>query len=340
MYDATLLQTLESCGARFASDESRAAEVRDVSVRDFGDVAAELAAARQAAVVIPLWEFCRLRISGRDRAKFLHNFCTNDVKGLPSGRVCEAFFTDVKARILAHGFVLAADAYHEIRMLTRSPDALRNHLERYIITEDVVVEASAGTQQTFVIAGPDAATIIGLQEANPLTWSIFEHAGDATVLSAEWDGTPVCFLSVDGEHSVAAWQRLTGAGARPAGMRVFDSLRIRERFPVIGRDLSSDNLAPEAGRDATAVCYTKGCYLGQEPIARIDAMGHVNRRLTALQIGEPNVPGGEGAIAVVTSESVDETGDRIGLAVVRLAAVVGGALTVSVCEDVFTATVR
>ena len=59
-------------------------------------------------------------------------------------------------------------------------------------------------------------------------------------------------------------------------------LRILERFPIVGRDLTEKNLAPEADRNSTAISYNKGCYLGQEPIARIDAMGHVNNKLFGI----------------------------------------------------------
>ena len=93
--------------------------------------------------------FVRLRASGRDRAKFLHNFCTNNIKSLTDGQACEAFFTDVKARILAHGYVLALEDCHEIWVLSGDPEALRKHLNRYIITEDVTVEFATSESWCF-----------------------------------------------------------------------------------------------------------------------------------------------------------------------------------------------
>ena len=67
--------------------------------------------------VYPVPQLVRIRLTGADRVTFLHNFCTNDVKGLSAGQACEAFFVNVKARILAHGYVLAGEDRHEIWML-------------------------------------------------------------------------------------------------------------------------------------------------------------------------------------------------------------------------------
>jgi folate-binding Fe-S cluster repair protein YgfZ len=79
-------------------------------------------------VVQNAFSFVRLLASGRDRAKFLHNFCTNNIKALETGSACEAFFTDVKARILAHGYVLAFEDAHEIWISPGDPAALLKHL--------------------------------------------------------------------------------------------------------------------------------------------------------------------------------------------------------------------
>ena len=70
----------------------------------------------------------------------------------------------------------------------------------------------------------------------------------------------------------------------PAGSEVWTALRIEAGLPVFGVDISDDNLAQEVGRTKTAISFTKGCYLGQEPIARLDALGHVNRELRSLRL--------------------------------------------------------
>jgi folate-binding protein YgfZ len=71
---------------------------------------------------------------------------------------------------------------------------------------------------------------------------------------------------------------------------MWTALRIEAGLPIYGVDLTDDNLAQEAGRTGTAISFTKGCYLGQEPIARLDAMGHVNRELRSLRLSTSDVP--------------------------------------------------
>jgi hypothetical protein len=79
-------------------------------------------------------------------------------------------------------------------------------------------------------------------------------------------------------------------GIVPAGAAVFEALRIEAGFPRYGVDITDDNIAQEAGRTRQAISFTKGCYLGQEPIARLDAMGHVNRELRGVRLADGPVP--------------------------------------------------
>ncbi|MEZ6060916.1 MAG: tRNA-modifying protein YgfZ [Planctomycetaceae bacterium] len=251
---------------------------------------------------------------------------------------CEAFFVDIKAHVLAHGYVLAGDRFHDVWMLPGDEAALRNHLERYIITEDVVVESLTQGRASFAVPGYDHAGIVWRDDVEPLMWRTADDFDDATLMFAEWDGVPVCLVSVGESEANRMWKMLT-SGTRQATDDVFESLRIRERFPIIGRDLFDSHLAPEAGRNTTAISYTKGCYLGQEPVARIDAMGHVNRQLTRFRIGERLNQVEPANAAEVTSEGIDSEGRRIGLAVIRLAGIVDGKSPVRVGNTVFEAEV-
>ncbi|MEQ9410600.1 MAG: hypothetical protein RIK87_22885 [Fuerstiella sp.] len=279
MYSSDLLEIL-SDSAPVKVGDSR----NNMVIDHFGDITAEVLALETGTVVCPLPAFVRLQVTGRDRARYLHNFCTNDVNNLATGRGCEAFFTDVKARVLAHGYVLALPDVHEIWMLPGDEDRLLNHLNRYIITEDVTISSVSATTSMFAVAGPltesvivKAASDTGLSDTGSIETGQCWQSGSTAGLMVRWNDTPVALLSTSAAASL--WQQLTEQGAVPAGMIVFDHLRILEGFPIIGVDLSDQNLAPEADRNQQAISYTKGCYLGQEPIARIDAMGHVNRRL-------------------------------------------------------------
>jgi folate-binding protein YgfZ len=94
------------------------------------------------------------------------------------------------------------------------------------------------------------------------------------------------------------------------GQDAFEAARIEQGFPLFGQDISDKNLPQEVGRDKLAISFVKGCYLGQETVARIDALGHVNRKLARLRFSGPAVPGpgtelraGEQVVGEVTSAS-------------------------------------
>lgn len=271
MHSPELSTTIQTSGGVLSADNT--------TVEHFGNVTAELQAAEATAAVCPLSNLIRIRATGKDRAKFLHSFCTNNVSALQNGQICEAFFTDVKAKILAHGFILAAADAHEIWMLPGDEQALLTHLNRYIITEDVVIE-SVSDHTTFAVMGPQAESIV--QSVNG-SLNIATGEGSITpnfaALATTWQNAPVIFVSVPQPSACTMWQNLINAGAVATGEAVFQHIRIVEGYPLIGIDLNNDNMAPEADRNTKAISYTKGCYLGQEPIARLDAMGHVNRQL-------------------------------------------------------------
>lgn len=262
-----------------------------------------------STLVIPLPQLIRIRSTGTDRVKFLHNFCTNDINGLVVGTSCEAFFTNVKARILAHGFILAGEDHHEIWMLPGDEDLLLSHLNRYIITEDACFESLTAGLAAMAVIGrlPVSLAHDGQRESG--SWT-----DDAAVrcLSLHWAGQSLSLFSGP-DPNIRSLQASILERGELGTSSDFERLRIRERFPLIGTDLNDDHLAPEAARDVSAICYTKGCYLGQEPIARIDAMGRINRALASVELQ------GESTDSVRAGQlsSFDETqSPTIGLAVV------------------------
>ena len=95
------------------------------------------------------------------------------------------------------------------------------------------------------------------------------------------------------EDALALWTALTDSGAAVAGLRTYDILRVEAGTPLYGRDIDETNLPQETGRTHLAVSFTKGCYIGQETIARIRTYGHVNRSLVGLKLaGEQAAPPG------------------------------------------------
>ena len=325
IYPIALAERLDQCGARISEAGA---------VMSFGDPQFEWTTAFEAAAIVPLPALIRIAVEGQDRARFLHNFCTNNVNQLPSGSVCEAFFGNVKARVLAHGLILAGESRHEIWMLPGNEEGLLDHLNRYIVTEDVALTSLTASHAAFAVIGPDNRALPAVSFPNDNCWNDISITGSSIrCLSTRWNDVPLYLLTCDRDSAVAVWTTFSDL-ASPAGMTVLDRLRILERFPLVGQDLSDDHLIPEAGRNEKAISYVKGCYLGQEPIARIDAMGQINRVLAAVELKEETVDTDSAAELTSFSDVVDSA---IGLGIVRAVAAGEEIIVRSVIGRVYSA---
>ncbi len=320
-------------GALFAADSSGLPGDNRLPLH-FGDPRAEYAAAREAAALFDWTDHGLIELTGSDRVQFLHNFCTNDVKRLQVGSGCEAFVTNVKGRILGHLWIEAGDTALRLDLGPVATERLLTHLERYIINEDVVVTDRSSDLGELLVIGPRAAESLVPLSADVRRLAPLQHldvagpSGAVRVSRRDVDRLPA--YVVCGPHAVLGetWEQIKEAGARPAGATVWSALRIEAGLPIWGVDLTDENLAQEAGRSASAISFTKGCYLGQEPIARLDAMGHVNRELRSLRVAGEAIPSpgarvfsdaaGSAAVGAVTSAAMSCGGaSPVALALVR-----------------------
>ncbi len=243
-----------------------------------------------------------IELTGTDRAKFLHNFCTHDINGLPAGTAREAFFCNVKGRIVGHVTVLALPEALLLETGTASVSGLIAHLDRYLIREDVTLTDRTGDLTAVWISGPDCAGVLARAVGVSLTTTAPDRVQQVTspVLGASVILATFPRLSTGDSVAVippsttpTLWNVLDTAGVRRGTDAEWTALRIAAGFPEYGVDLSDDFLAQEAGRNARCLSFTKGCYLGQEPIARLDALGHTNRELRRLHwSGSEAVPTG------------------------------------------------
>ena len=258
----------------------------------FSNLNDEYAAALETAAVFDISDRTRLQMTGPDAASFLHRFCTNQLQTLPAGLGCEAFLCNIKGRILGHVFAFVGEAAVRIDTSPGQADALMSHLEKYHLLEDFRLEDVSSATFSFLVSGPRAAetlvsTGIDADQLQPIAWQVF---GDVAVRRVDLLGVPGFLIDGPIESGDDVWSWLAGSGAVPAGREALTALRIEARFPQYPVDLSDDNLAQEANRTAEAISFSKGCYLGQEPIARLHAMGHVNRELVCVEI-EPSADG-------------------------------------------------
>lgn len=237
-----------------------------------------------------------LEVSGRDAAPFLHSFTTSDIKKLPVGHGCEAFVTSPQGKTLGHVLIFRGEKSLLVSTTAGQATPLIGHLGRYVISEDVEFRDLTSERVTLLLAGPHAAEILakfGVESvpAELLAWQSISLGGiPLTIARVEYVTSPSFLLFVPASEATALGARLQSAGAIACSEAVVDAARIEAGVPLFGRDISDDNLPQEIARDAKAISFTKGCYLGQETIARIDALGHVNRLLVGVRFAGNDIP--------------------------------------------------
>ncbi|MDG3003724.1 CAF17-like 4Fe-4S cluster assembly/insertion protein YgfZ [Paludisphaera mucosa] len=298
----------------------------------------------------------RLDVAGPDRAKFLQNLTTNDVKRLPVGSGCEAFVTSPQGKTLAF---VSIHARPDSILLRTDHDGLAlglPHLQKYGIFDEVGIEdVSAGSTEYHVV-GPGAAewlqsegaTLPDGKDLSSIATQV--HGLEILCVRESPTGRPGFTLISFGDVA-AVGEGLRGAGLVELDSEEFEALRIEAGTPVFGREITEKTLPQEIGRDDRAISFVKGCYLGQETVARLDALGHVNKILKGLRFraGDPVPPAGaileaEGkAVGSVSSAAFSPGWDAaVGLGIVRVShASPGAELSWKRLEDgaTFSATV-
>ncbi len=278
-----------------ASGGQYVGEPATASPAHFGNPFAEYDAAHKFAAIMDRSSLSKLELRGPDRVKFLHNLCTNDIKSLAACHGCEAYFTNAHGKILAQVRLFAEANSHWIDTVPGSSATLFAHLERYHIMEKVDLADRTNDFAQVILAGPRACEIVmnasgtpaaSLRNLQHAPFNVDGAAGD--LIYHELLGIPAFELRVPAEHAVQLWKRIwqagQPAGLRPMGDAAFEMLRIEAGLPVYGADVTDANLPQEVGRIDRTTSFTKGCYLGQETVARIDALGHVNRHLVGLMM--------------------------------------------------------
>jgi folate-binding protein YgfZ len=268
------------------------------AVAHYGDPLAEHAALRQSAGVLDLGFRGRLCLTGADRVRFLHGQVTNNVKDLDPGDGCYAALVTAKGRLVSD---LNIYCLPEELLLDFEPGltaTLVARFEKYIIADDVQVVDVAPLFGLFSVQGPKAAAVAqALDLGAPLPAELLGHAlardpklGELHVMNHPRGRTlgfdlfvPVTSLPAVMERLVAAAR---AAGGRACGWQALEMLRIEAGIPRFGADMDDTTLPPEAGIESRAVSYSKGCYVGQEVIARIRTYGHVNRLLRGLRLAD------------------------------------------------------
>ena len=279
---------------------------------------------------------------GRDAVAFVDGFTTAAISPLVVGGGSEGFFTD------ARGWVLA------LATMLRTPDgllvltdpavsaSLRDHLEHYHIREQLELRDISPTIEAVLVAGPGAreavTTLLGSSPPEQALAHAVCRLGDleARVVRATGQGPDGYHILVAAGAGRMVAERLEAGGVVRGEPATLEALRIESAYPAAG-DIPSKTLPQELDRDARAISFTKGCYLGQETVARLDALGHVNRRLALVAIDAPTPPsmpapilcaGAEAGLLTSVCRS-PRIGGPLALGLVAEKALAAGGLTVA-----------
>jgi folate-binding protein YgfZ len=295
----------------------------------YGPVAEEHRALREGCGLADRSWLGRLEILGADRHRFLNAYVTCEVKDLAPGEGAYGFVTNHQGRILSDLVVMA----HEDRLWLLLPpgqeEAVGKHLRKYILADRVEVRPLEDMLPVSLI-GPRAVAALGGAGLPP--------AGDWRHVRSRVHGTEVALQRSGrlGAEAYTLWVSASiagpliegllegGAAARPVGFEALEVLRAEAGIPRFGRDFGVENFPQETGAEEAAVSYTKGCYLGQEVVARIHYRGGVQKTLRGLVFDgpapAPGAPllhdGREAGVATTVVESI-ALGRPIGLAILH-----------------------
>lgn len=231
-----------------------------------------------------------LAVSGSERAEWLHAMITQDVLTMSPLEVRYACAVNLKGKVLAD-FQLANDSDRLLLEMDRERIApLIAHLDARIITEDVELSDLSEDLHVLTVQGPDAARLLDLKEPGSLA-QVTLGGRPALVVPRSHTGAPGFDLLVAPTDAAIISAALHDAGAVAMAAQDLDAARIRAAIPRYGLDMDDTVFPLEAGL-TDAIHWSKGCYLGQEVIARMAHRGHTNKELRLLRVdGPPPAPG-------------------------------------------------
>lgn len=254
-------------------------------VSDFGDATSELASAATATVVAPLTHLAIIDVGGADGAAFLHNQFTSDVNHLPSDRAQHSAWCSAKGRMLASFLVFRQDASLHLRLAAESAAAITRRLQMYVLRSRVTVSDRSVNRAIVGLAGPQA--LAALQAADlPQPVAALGTAAFADGVVIRLDERRFEIV-VDVDAAPALWDRLRGH-ARPVGTPAWQWLDIEAGIPLIGERTRELFVPQMAGFERLGgISFNKGCYPGQEVVARTQYLGKVKRHLYRVRLSGP-----------------------------------------------------
>jgi len=276
----------------------------------------------------------QIAVAGQDRSAYLQGLLTNDIQALTPGSGCYSAWLSPQGRMLTDMHVLESGGMILLDVPAETLESTLARLEQFIFTEDVRVGSLAQSLGSVWIHGPASPQVLErvIHGARGLgDWAEYRHDqfeyGDQPVSIARISqlGVPGYCVYVERSLMAGLSAALEAAGAVVAPAEAIEAARIEAEYPIFGVDMSEDTIPLEAGIEARAISFTKGCYVGQEVIIRVLHRGHgrVVKKLMSLHI-EGSAPArgaklyaGDREVGVVTSAAESPRSGTIALGYVH-----------------------
>ena len=262
--------------------------------QNYGDTNVEYRSLTEAVALVDLSFRGCLAVLGDDRVKFINGQVTNEVAGLKVGEGCYAALINAKAKMQADLYVYRLDDELILDFEPGLLDVVIERLEDHIVAAQVELIDASPHFGLLSLQGPRTVAtleVLGLSlpgEPFAHVKSPLDDLGDVYVMNNGRYGTAGCDLYIPAASLAKAAVRLVkgikGQGGCLAGWHATEIARGEAGIPRFGIDLDGNTLPPEANLESRAISYTKGCYIGQEIIARIRTYGRVNRSLVGYEL--------------------------------------------------------
>ncbi len=267
----------------------------------------------------------KIRVTGEDRARLLHAMTTNQIQEMKPGDGLYAYFLNAQGRILADAYIYNLGESFLLDTEPETAGKVLQHLDKYIIADDVTLEDQTAIWKAVGIEGPASAEALA-------ALGLTAPAGDFHV--ATWDNGFTArtaatgplgfrvFVPVAGRAGLI--EKLAAAGIPEADAEAARTVRLENGRPRYGEDITERYLTQET-QQLHAVSFTKGCYLGQEIVERVRSRAQVHRHLMPLRIrsNQPPEPGaklksdGKDAAEITSAAYSPALGEVVALAYVR-----------------------
>jgi folate-binding protein YgfZ len=259
------------------------------------DQAREYDAARHAVALFDRSALGKVSVTGRDRLAFLQGMLTNDVKALAPGQGAPAAFLDAHGKVMALLVVYVAADRALIELPPQMTAKTLETLDHFLISEKAEFEPVDDAFAILSLQGPRARGLLEGLVGVALDLAPYAHAevtmggAPVRVINRAEGPAPGFHCWVPAEHAESLRGAVLAAGAVSAGADTLEILRVEAGQPWYPQDVDASVILPET-RLESLVSYTKGCYIGQETVARVKYRGHVNRALSGLVIEGERVP--------------------------------------------------